>query len=80
RSRANKVGDAAIPAGQGSPLLGHADIRITSRHDAHLRCRTLANAVNAVNALLPDFGAIAQSNVAAIGEEVAMRRTGETCP
>ncbi|HET8875716.1 MAG TPA: hypothetical protein VFO53_05250, partial [Casimicrobiaceae bacterium] len=47
RSRANKVGDAAIPAGQGSPLLGHADIRITSRHDAHLRCRTLANAVNA---------------------------------
>ena len=46
-----------------SKLLGHADTRITSRHYAHLCDRTLANAVNN---LLPDFGAVEQSNVTAI--------------
>ena len=46
-----------------SKLLGHADTRETSRHYAHLCDRTLANAVNAP---LPDFGAIEQSNVTAI--------------
>jgi integrase len=46
-----------------SKLLGHADTRITSRHYAHLCDKTLANAVNN---LLPDFGAVEQSNVAAI--------------
>jgi integrase len=46
-----------------SKLLGHADTRITSRHYAHLCDKTLANAVNN---LLPAFGAAEQSNVAAI--------------
>ena len=46
-----------------SKLLGHADTRITSRHYAHLCDRTLANAVNN---LLPDFGAVEETNVAAI--------------
>ncbi len=46
-----------------SKLLGHADTRITSRHYAHLCDRTLANAVNN---LLPDFGSVETSNVAAI--------------
>ena len=46
-----------------SKLLGHADTRITSRHYAHLCDRTLANAVNN---LLPDFGAVEESNVSAI--------------
>jgi integrase len=46
-----------------SKLLGHADTRITSRHYAHLCDKTLANAVNN---LLPDFGAVEESNVAAI--------------
>jgi integrase len=46
-----------------SKLLGHADTRVTSRHYAHLCDRTLANAVNN---LLPDFGAVEESNVSAI--------------
>jgi integrase len=46
-----------------SKLLGHADTRITSRHYAHLCDRTLANAVNK---LLPTFGAAEATNVAAI--------------
>jgi len=46
-----------------SKLLGHADTRITSRHYAHLCDKTLANAVNN---LLPDFGTVEQTNVAAI--------------
>jgi integrase len=46
-----------------SKLLGHADTRITARHYAHLCDKTLANAVNA---LLPEFGAVEQTNVAAI--------------
>lgn len=46
-----------------SKLLGHADTRVTSRHYAHLCDRTLANAVNN---LLPAFGAVEQSNVAAM--------------
>jgi integrase len=46
-----------------SKLLGHADTRITSRHYAHLCDRTLAKAVNA---LLPNFGTVETSNVAAI--------------
>jgi integrase len=46
-----------------SKLLGHADTRVTSRHYAHLCDKTLANAVNN---LLPDFGAVEQSNVSAI--------------
>ncbi len=46
-----------------SKLLGHADTRITARHYAHLCDKTLANAVNA---LLPTFGAPPKSNVAAI--------------
>jgi integrase len=46
-----------------SKLLGHADTRITARHYAHLCDRTLANAVNR---LLPDFGAVEESNVSAI--------------
>jgi integrase len=46
-----------------SKLLGHADTRVTSRHYAHLCDKTLANAVNK---LLPDFGAIEPSNVTAI--------------
>lgn len=46
-----------------SKLLGHADTRVTSRHYAHLCDRTLANAVNN---LLPAFGVVEQSNVAAI--------------
>jgi integrase len=46
-----------------SKLLGHADTRITSRHYAHLCDKTLANAVNT---LLPDFGATEATNVAAI--------------
>lgn len=46
-----------------SKLLGHADTRVTSRHYAHLCDRTLANAVNN---LLPDFGAVEESTVAAI--------------
>ena len=46
-----------------SKLLGHADTRITARHYAHLCDKTLANAVNA---LLPSFGAEEVSNVAAI--------------
>lgn len=46
-----------------SKLLGHADTRVTSRHYAHLCDRTLANVVNN---LLPDFGTVEESNVAAI--------------
>lgn len=46
-----------------SKLLGHADTRITARHYAHLCDRTLAQAVNN---LLPAFGAVEQSNVEAI--------------
>jgi integrase len=46
-----------------SKLLGHADTRITARHYAHLCDRTLANAVNN---LLPNFGAVEETNVAAI--------------
>jgi integrase len=46
-----------------SKLLGHADTRITARHYAHLCDKTLANAVNN---LLPNFGAVEESNVAAI--------------
>jgi integrase len=46
-----------------SRLLGHADTRITARHYAHLCDKTLANAVNT---LLPEFGAVEQTNVAAI--------------
>jgi integrase len=46
-----------------SKLLGHADTRITARHYAHLCDRTLANAVNA---LLPSFGAPHSSNVMAL--------------
>jgi integrase len=44
-----------------SKLLGHADTRITSRHYAHLTDRTLANAVNL---MLPHFGAADHTNVA----------------
>jgi site-specific recombinase XerD len=46
-----------------SKLLGHADTRITSRHYAHLTDATLANAVNH---LLPNFGSIESTNIAAI--------------
>jgi integrase len=46
-----------------SKLLGHADTRITARHYAHLCDRTLANAVNN---LLPNFGTVEETNVAAI--------------
>ena len=46
-----------------SKLLGHADTRITARHYAHLCDRTLANAVNA---LLPAFGANEKSTLRAI--------------
>jgi len=46
-----------------SKLLGHADTRVTSRHYAHLCDKTLANAVNT---LLPNFGATETTNVAAI--------------
>lgn len=46
-----------------SKLLGHADTRITARHYAHLCDKTLANAVNN---LLPNFGYVEESNVAAI--------------
>ncbi len=46
-----------------SKLLGHADTRITARHYAHLCDRTLANAVNQ---LLPAFGATEPDNVRAI--------------
>jgi site-specific recombinase XerD len=43
-----------------SKLLGHADTRVTARHYAHLCDKTLANAVNA---LLPSFGAREPTNV-----------------
>ena len=46
-----------------SKLLGHADTRVTSRHYAHLCDKTLANAVNQ---LLPAFGATEPDNVRAI--------------
>lgn len=46
-----------------SKLLGHADTRVTSRHYAHLCDKTLANAVNQ---LLPAFGATEADNVRAI--------------
>lgn len=46
-----------------SKLLGHADTCVTSRHYAHPCDKTLATAVNT---LLPDFGTIEPSNVAAL--------------
>jgi hypothetical protein len=46
-----------------SKLRGHAETMNTSRHHAHRCDRTLANAYNN---LLPDFGSVEPSNVAAI--------------
>ena len=62
RSYASALARAGADLLTISKLLGHADTRVTSRHYAHLCDRTLANAVNT---MLPAFGSVEQSNVAA---------------